>query len=314
MKLITLTAGQPGPRPALRAGRLRAVRARDAGAGGASIDGAALTALRTGAVSGLATRWLAREDARRLVVFGAGRAGAGARRGDARRPRPRGRGDRLPVARHGGGARRARSAGASGRLEDVARGRHRLHLHDERRRRCSTGRCSRPGRHVNAVGAYTPETREVDTATVRRARVVVETREVAMAEAGDLLLPIAEGAVDADHVVADLAETGAGQRGSPFAEDVTLFVSVGMAFEDLVVARAGARTAMTRDGRRRRGGRGRGRLQRGVPPGRGGRRRRAAAGARRTRWAPARRARAPAGSGSSSRRGSTWSSRSRACR
>ena len=67
---------------------------------------------------------------------------------------------------------------------------------------------------------------------------MVETREVALAEAGELLIPIAEGAIDAGHVVADLAETvrGAEVRRSP--EDITLFKSVGMAFEDLVVARA----------------------------------------------------------------------------
>ena len=94
------------------------------------------------------------------------------------------------------------------------------------------------GAHVNAVGSYRPETRELDTEAVRRARVVVETREVALAEAGELLIPVREGAIDAGHIVADLAETvrGAEVRRSP--EDVTLFKSVGMAFEDLVVARA----------------------------------------------------------------------------
>ena len=63
-----------------------------------------------------------------------------------------------------------------------------------------------PGAHVNAVGAYTPDTLEVDTETVRRARVVVEARDVALAEAGDLLIPIAEGVVTAAHILADLWE------------------------------------------------------------------------------------------------------------
>ena len=73
---------------------------------------------------------------------------------------------------------------------------------------------------------------------MRRARVVVETREAALAEAGDLLIPIEEGVIEAGHIVADLAEAvrGADVRRSP--EDVTLFKSVGMAFEDLVVAGA----------------------------------------------------------------------------
>jgi alanine dehydrogenase len=68
--------------------------------------------------------------------------------------------------------------------------------------------------------------------------VVVETREAAAAEAGDLALAMAEGAVGQDHVVADLSEVvrGAPVRGSE--DDITLFKSVGVAFEDLVVARA----------------------------------------------------------------------------
>ncbi len=91
---------------------------------------------------------------------------------------------------------------------------------------------------MNAVGSYRPETRELDTEAIRRARVVVETREVALAEAGELLIPIREGLIEAEHIVADLAETvrGAEVRRSP--DEVTLFKSVGMAFEDLVVARA----------------------------------------------------------------------------
>jgi len=95
-----------------------------------------------------------------------------------------------------------------------------------------------PGAHVNAVGSYRPETRELDTTTVRRGRVVVETREVALAEAGDLLIPIREGAIQAGDIVADLTELvrGAKVRRSP--DDVTVFKSVGMAFEDLVIARA----------------------------------------------------------------------------
>ncbi len=91
---------------------------------------------------------------------------------------------------------------------------------------------------MNAIGSYRPETREVDSETVRRARVVVETREVALAEAGDLLLPIEEGVVQAGHIVADLGETVRGADVRRSAEDVTLFKSVGIAFEDLVVARA----------------------------------------------------------------------------
>jgi ornithine cyclodeaminase len=91
---------------------------------------------------------------------------------------------------------------------------------------------------VNAVGAYTPEMREVDAEGVHRAKLVVETREAAMAEAGDLLLAMEEGAVGAEHIAADLAEVVGGAAVRVSEEDVTLFKSVGVAFEDLVVASA----------------------------------------------------------------------------
>ena len=61
---------------------------------------------------------------------------------------------------------------------------------------------------------------------------------MALAEAGELVIPIAEGAIDADHVAADLAETVAGAEVRRSPEDVTVFKSVGIAFEDLAVARA----------------------------------------------------------------------------
>jgi ornithine cyclodeaminase/alanine dehydrogenase-like protein (mu-crystallin family) len=207
----------------------------------AVLDGAALTALRTAAVSGLATRHLSRPDAHRLVVFGAGvQATAHVEAMTAVRPvdevvvvsRTEARAARL--------IERAASAGLVARAgvpDDVA--------FADLVCTCTTSRVPvlegakvAAGAHLNAVGAYLPDTREVDTETVRRARVVVETREVANAEAGTVLLPIAEGAIDGAHVMADLHRLvgGVPVRSSP--EDVTLFVSVGMAFEDLVVARA----------------------------------------------------------------------------
>ena len=94
------------------------------------------------------------------------------------------------------------------------------------------------GAHVNAVGAYTPAMRELDTAAIARSRLVVETRPAAMEEAGDLLLPIDEGAVGPDHIVADLHEVVNGAWVRRDAGDVTVFKSVGIAFEDLVLATA----------------------------------------------------------------------------
>jgi ornithine cyclodeaminase/alanine dehydrogenase-like protein (mu-crystallin family) len=205
----------------------------------AVVDGESLTALRTAAVSALATRWLARQDAHRLVVFGAG-VQARSHVEAMRVVRPV---DELIVisrtsARAETLAEDARSGGLDakvGSANDVAAA--------DIVCTCTTsdtplfdGASLRAGAHVNAVGAYRPDAREVDTATIARARVVVETRGAALAEAGDLLIPMGEGAIRAEHVVADLAELVRGKPVRRSIEDITLFESVGIAFEDLTVA------------------------------------------------------------------------------
>jgi ornithine cyclodeaminase/alanine dehydrogenase-like protein (mu-crystallin family) len=207
----------------------------------AVIDGTELTAVRTAAVSGLATRLLARAAARRLVLFGAGvQATAHLDAMAAVRPieevvvvsRARGPADALVERAAGMGLRASVGEPSAVAEADVVC-------------TCTTsgvsvfdGHALAEGVHVNAVGAYLPNEREVDGETVRRAKVVVETREVALAEAGDLLIPIAEGVIGAVHIRADLAEVVRGAEIRTADDDVTLFESVGMAFEDLVVARA----------------------------------------------------------------------------
>jgi ornithine cyclodeaminase/alanine dehydrogenase-like protein (mu-crystallin family) len=94
----------------------------------------------------------------------------------------------------------------------------------------------RAGVHINAVGAYRPDARELDTAVLQRGRVVVEQRAAALAEAGDLCIPIAAGTLTAEDIVADLAEVVAGAPVRRTADDVTVFKSVGLAPEDLAIA------------------------------------------------------------------------------
>jgi ornithine cyclodeaminase len=240
VKLVSLTpANSERGLPLIHASYL--LFAAETQAPEALLDGSSLTALRTAAVSGLATRHLSRPDAHRLVVFGAGvQARSHLEAMCVVRPvtelvvvsRSRGAAEGLVEEGLGRGlAARLGESDAVGDADLICT--------------CTTadeplfdGSLLPPGAHVNAVGSYRPETRELDTRTVRRGRVVVETREVALAEAGDLLIPIREGAIEAGDVVADLAELvrGAEVRRSP--DDVTVFKSVGMAFEDLVVARA----------------------------------------------------------------------------
>jgi ornithine cyclodeaminase/alanine dehydrogenase-like protein (mu-crystallin family) len=207
----------------------------------AVLDGAALTALRTAAVSGLATRHLANPDAGRLVLFGAGvQAGAHLEAMRAVRPVER----VTVVSRSAGPAERLAERAASAGLRATV-GEPSAVADADLVCTCTTsadplfdGADLAAGCHVNAIGSYQPHTRELDTETVRRGRVVVESRDVALAEAGDLLIPIEEGAIDAGHVAADLAELVRGSTVRRVRDDVTVFKGVGMAFEDLVVARA----------------------------------------------------------------------------
>ncbi len=202
----------------------------------AVIDGAEMTALRTGAVSGLATRMLAREDAHRLVVFGS----AVQARSHVEAVRAVRDIDDVvivsPTPAHAEALARE-VGGRTGTADDVRAADvvctctpSAVPLFD--------GAWLPEGVHVNAIGAYTPATRELDGVAVARGRVVVETRDVAMAEAGDLLLAIAEGAIGPEHILADLRELVRGKRVRRSPSDVTIFKSVGMAFEDLVIARA----------------------------------------------------------------------------
>ena len=240
VKLVTLTPDNPGKAlPLIHA--VYVLFEADTQAPAAILDGGSLTALRTAAVSGLATRHLATEDARRLVLFGAG-VQATAHLDAMRAVRPvrevvvvsRSRGPAETLADRARASGLEASVGEPGSVADA-----------DLVCTCTTasdpvfdGTVLRAGAHVNAVGSYQPQARELDTETVRRARVVVETREVAMEEAGDLLIPISEGAIGPEHVVADLKAVVRGEEVRRSRDDVTVFKSVGMAFEDLAVARA----------------------------------------------------------------------------
>jgi ornithine cyclodeaminase len=108
----------------------------------------------------------------------------------------------------------------------------------------------RKGTHINAVGAFQPSTRELDDITIRRSRIVVDTYDGAMAEAGDLLIPLKSGVIRRENLLADLHELVSGQkpvRTSP--TEITLFKSVGNALEDLVAAELLEQSVLSLDGK-----------------------------------------------------------------
>ncbi|GAA3387726.1 ornithine cyclodeaminase family protein [Streptomyces roseoviridis] len=217
----------------------------------ALLDGAALTALRTPAVSALAIRHLA-PDGRplRLVLFGSGPQAYGhlaavlAVREVAEAvvvARDPARAQRLAAHARTLGVPRART----GTPGDVA-GADLVVCCTTARAPLFDGRRVVPGATVVAVGSHEPDARETDSALVRRSSVWVESRAAALREAGDLLVPRAEGAIGPDHVAGTLADLVTGRSGPP--PDGTgprLFKSVGMAWEDLAVAVAVHRAALT---------------------------------------------------------------------
>jgi ornithine cyclodeaminase len=103
------------------------------------------------------------------------------------------------------------------------------------------------GAHVCAVGACRPDQREMDTPLVARARVFVDSRTGALAEAGDIVLPIAEKAIAADHIAGELGEVASGRvKGRTSSSEVTLFKSLGMAVEDVAAAHLAYQRASAR--------------------------------------------------------------------
>jgi ornithine cyclodeaminase/alanine dehydrogenase-like protein (mu-crystallin family) len=239
IKLITVNDSNPDRGLPLLQGAY-VLFAPDTLAPEAVIEGSALTGIRTAAVSGLATRHLARPGAARLVLFGAGiQAHAHLEAMAAVLPistvtvvsRTMERAERL--------AERARSMGL-----DATIGEPDAVADADIVCTCTTspdpvfdGSLLAAGAHVNAVGSYQPHTRELDDAVMARAKIVVETKATALEEAGDVIIPIHAGLI----AERDVTELGAAITGAPVRrsrDDVTVFKSVGVAFEDLAVARA----------------------------------------------------------------------------
>ncbi len=210
----------------------------------AVLDGTYLTALRTGAASGVATRHMARRDARTLAIFGVGaQALTQIQTVCAVRPidniwivnRTR---DRAALL-----AARLRGEGFKGDLRIAATSAQALAEADVI---CTATSAPtplfndaelRPGTHINGVGSYKPTMAEVPPATVARARLIVDQREAAWAEAGDLVQARDAGLIDASHVAGELGEVVAGGVvGRADDTEITFFKSVGNAVQDLAVA------------------------------------------------------------------------------
>ncbi|HEX9769720.1 MAG TPA: ornithine cyclodeaminase family protein [Kiloniellales bacterium] len=215
----------------------------------ALLDGPMLTVKRTAAASALASSYLSRPDCERLLMVGTGSlapylvmAHAAVRpicnvliwgRSPDKAIRLARRLDR-PDFR----------VAATEDLEAAVRGAHVVSCATLSKDPLIRGDWLQPGQHLDLVGAFRPDMRECDDAAVRRARVFVDTRAGALAEAGDIVQPIESGALDPADIAGDLFELTRGERaGRRYYDQITLFKSVGTALEDLAAAELAAERA-----------------------------------------------------------------------
>jgi ornithine cyclodeaminase len=197
----------------------------------AILNAGAITAVRTAAVSGLATRLLARESVKTLAILGTGTQG----RSHLEAMRAVREFDRVLVWSASG--RTLEGAESVPTAEDAVRDADVVCTVTSSDEPVVRREWLKPGVHINAVGSSIPTARELDSQTVAEASLFVDRRESTLNEAGDFLVPQREGLVRPDHIRAEIGElvlgTAEGRRSD---EEITLFKSLGLAIEDLAAA------------------------------------------------------------------------------
>jgi ornithine cyclodeaminase/alanine dehydrogenase-like protein (mu-crystallin family) len=214
----------------------------------AILDASAITAIRTAAVSALATRLLAAGDASELAVLGAGTQAAAhleALRAERDFERVR---IYAPTREHAEHLARRAGADVAESPEEAVRGAHVVVTATNSREPVLRREWLAAGAHVNAVGASAPTSRELDTSTVAACSLFADSRESLLNEAGEFQLAVREGAVEGpDHIRAELGEVAAGiHPGRTDAEELTLFRSLGLAIEDMAAAERAVENARKR--------------------------------------------------------------------
>lgn len=215
----------------------------DTGRLSALMDGATITAIRTAAVSGVATDVLARQDDAELAVLGAGvQARTHLEAIAAVRPLRRARVWSRNVERARTlvkelGRQFAFPLEAAATAEAAVHGADVIATVTASPEPVLQRAWVKDGAHINAVGSSIPTTREIDSATMAAARLFVDRRQSALNEAGDVLIPMREGAFGADHIVAELGEVIIGsKKGRQSSSELTLFKSLGLSVEDVASA------------------------------------------------------------------------------
>jgi len=241
LKMVTIFRDNPGQNLPLIHGLMLVMDGTN-GQPLALLDAEYLTALRTGAASGLATDWLSRKDATVLAVFGTGAQARTQVKGVAAVRSL----EKVLVF----GKNTAKTEAFCIEMQNT------LGINVEPASQpkqlleadiiCTATTSNVPvfehqhlkkGVHINGVGSYRPDAREIPGLTIQNAKLVVDQRSAALAEAGDVVLPIQEGLFEEDFIFAELGEIVLGTKpGRTSSDEITVFKSVGNAAQDLAVA------------------------------------------------------------------------------
>lgn len=209
----------------------------------AIMDAAHLTAMRTGAVSGVATKYLSRKDSKYVGIIGCGVQGRTQLWAvkEVREIEKAYAYDKVVSARKTFAEEMSKKLGIDvipvDSAQDAVRNSDIVITATTSVEPVVKGEWLREGVHINAIGSYYPHARELDTETIVKSKVVVDLRSAALREAGDIILPIKEGAITEKHIYAELGEIVTGKKpGRVDENEITVFKSVGLAIQDAAVA------------------------------------------------------------------------------
>jgi ornithine cyclodeaminase/alanine dehydrogenase-like protein (mu-crystallin family) len=209
----------------------------------ALLEAAEITAIRTAAVSGLATRLLARPDASSLTILGAGEQASShlaamlaVRR--LRRIRVWGRDpDKAAAFAQAEGAKHGVTIEVAPTVQDAVAQAEIICTVTKAREPILFGEWIEPGTHLNVVGSSVATTAEIDIPAVVKSRFFVDYRSSTITEGGDYLRALRAGAITAEHILAEIGEVANGSKpGRISPDDVTLYKSLGIAPQDLASA------------------------------------------------------------------------------
>lgn len=210
----------------------------------ALMDGTYITAMRTGAVVGVATKYLANKDAKTVGLFGAGVQGESCILAikEVRNIELIKVYDIIPSKSKTFCKEIVEKIEVKAipvnKPEEVIQDSDIIITATTSKTPVFNGELLKKGMHINAIGAHTPETRELDEITIKKSKIVVDSKEAALKEAGDIIIPIKKGIISPNAIYAELGEIITNKKiGRRSKDEITVFKSVGLAIQDISTAK-----------------------------------------------------------------------------